>query len=101
MAKKSVVATQSVTTGARKKNGGKVKSGTIVTFNDGSTKTLLTPAGKGEKYASELRDGVRYTNNGEVKKNGLTKQGRAYRSGYLDAQKDARSAYNAKKKGIS
>ena len=40
---------------SNKKNGQARKFGTLVTFNDGSTKTLLTPSGKGEKFADELR----------------------------------------------
>lgn len=95
---KTVVGTYAVTTGAKTKSGRNVKSGTVVGFSDGSTKTLLTPAGKGEKYASELKNNERYTNNGEVKQGYLTAEERAYRGGYLDAQKDARKAYNAKNK---
>ena len=95
---KNVVGTCGVTTGAKTKSGRNVKSGTVVQYSDGSTQTLLTPAGKGEKYASEMRDNVRYTNNGDIKQGYLTAQERAYRGGYLDAQKDARKAYNAKNK---
>lgn len=54
----------------------------------------LSPKKKGEKAAKELRTGKRYCNDGEPKrgKNGqhlkVTKSGRAYRSGYLDARED-------------
>lgn len=65
--------------------------------------TLLNPSEKAEKYASELRTGMRYTNDGAYKpdKNGeigLSKEGRAYRSGYLDARKDNARAYKHNKK---
>ncbi len=99
MAKKKVVSCTPVSTGAKRKDGRKVRSGTVVTFNDGSSRTLLTPAGKGEKYAAELRNNQAYTNDFELKKDGLTKQQRAYRGGYLDAMKDSAKAFNAKKKG--
>lgn len=88
--------------GARTKSGRKQKSGMVVTFKDGSSTTLLTPAGKGTKYAEELRQGKHMTNDGEVKKDKKGKEKRlkdtdkAYRSGYLQAQKDAAKAHNAK-----
>ena len=72
---------------------------------NGSYVTLLNPSEKAGKYAAELRTGMRYTNNGDYKpdKNGeigLSREGRAYRSGYLDARKDSANAYkhNLKKK---
>ena len=67
--------------------------------------TLLNPSEKAAKYAGELRTGIRKTNDGKYKpdKNGdvgLSKEGRAYRAGYLDARKDSAKAYkhNLKKK---
>lgn len=69
---------------------------------DGNAFALLTPTGKGAKYAKEIRDGTRYTNLGvqKVNANGnpvrLTKAQRAYRAGYLDHGKDSARAYNAK-----
>lgn len=88
--------------GKNPKTGKAKKSGVTVTFNDGTETTLLTPSGKGDKYAAELGMGVRITNSGEFKRNNgaeipLTPEQRAYRSGYLDAQKDNAKAYNAKK----
>lgn len=88
-----------------KKNGQARKSGTVVTFKDGSTKTLLTPSGKGEKFAEELRTNIRKTNGGTIKRDEyampmeLTNEQRAYRSGYLEAQKDSARIYSAKKRG--
>lgn len=61
--------------------------------------TLLTPAGKGAKYAKELKEKVRYNNNGQLKvtKDGevrpLTSEQKAYRAGYLDARSDSAGAY--------
>ena len=76
-----------------------------VTGRDGKERTLLNPAEKGRKYANELKTGIRKTNDGRYKpdKNGdvgLTKEGRAYRAGYLDARSDSAKAYkhNQKKK---
>ncbi len=54
----------------------------------------LTPKQKGQKVAQELRTGKRITNDGLPKmgKNGrqlsVTRLGRAYRAGYLDARED-------------
>lgn len=76
----------------------------VVKRANGKTVTLLTPAEMGDKYAKELREGKRYTNAGEPKKgrNGqqlkVTKEGKAYRSGYLQARSDNAKAYNSKKK---
>lgn len=61
----------------------------------------LSPKQKGQKAAQELRTGKRVCNDGEPKKgnNGqqlrVTKTGRAYRSGYLDARKDIGRAVKA------
>lgn len=71
---------------------------------NGKKVTLLNPAEKGEKYADELRNGIRYTNDGRYKADkdgvilGLDKKQRAYRAGYLDARKDNAKAYRANKK---
>lgn len=83
-------------------DGRKKKRGTRVTFNDGTGVTLLTPSGKAEKYADELRSGVRFTNDGDVKVgndgfvSSLTKEQRAYRSGYLAARSDSAKTYKSK-----
>lgn len=88
----------------KKADGKKRQSGVTVIFNDGEKVTLLNPSGKGEKYARELKENKRYTNDGTVKtdENGnelhLTKEQRAYRSAYLTALKDNAKAFNAKKK---
>ena len=72
----------------------------------GKTVTLLDPAGKGAKYAHELKTKRRYTNEGRVKVNPntgevqkLTKAQRSYRAGYLDARKDNAKAW-CKKNGV-
>lgn len=68
----------------------------------GQTVTLLNPSEKGAKYARELKQNVRRTNGGSFKldKNNkaqhLTKEQRAFRAGYLTAQKDSSKCYNAK-----
>ena len=64
----------------------------------------LSPKRKGKKAALELRTGKRFTNSKQPKrgKNGkqltLTKTGRAYRAGYLDARKDIGQAAKAVRK---
>lgn len=60
----------------------------------------LSPKQKGQKAAAELRSGKRVTNDGLPKlgKNGhqlkVTKTGKAYRAGYLDAREDIGKAAN-------
>ena len=87
---------------SEKKNGKPAKSGTVVTFKDGKSVTLLTPSGKGTKYAEELRTNVAVTNDGIIKRDcydmpvELTAEQRAYRAGYLDSQKDSIKTYKAK-----
>lgn len=89
--------------GKNPKTGKAKKSGTTVTFKDGTKRTLLNPSGKGDKYAAELQMGVKITNDGEFKhgRNGeeisLTAEQRAYRSGFLDALSANAKAYKAKK----
>lgn len=59
----------------------------------------LSPKGKGKKAVRELKTGKRFCNDGEPKMGGnhqqlkVTKVGRAYRHGYLDARKDIGRAY--------
>ena len=71
----------------------------IITTKKGKTITLLNPSEKGKKFASELRDNTRYTNDNKKKadKDGvllsLSDTQRAYRSGYLDARKDSANCY--------
>ncbi len=93
---------------ARKKSNwvvvGKNSTGTSFIDSEGKSKKLLTPHGKGKKYARELSTGVRETNIGSVKKDKkgavmmLSEKQRAYRSGYLDAQKDSAKAFKAKQR---
>lgn len=103
MAKKKVVKRQAMYGSSRTKAGKRVHMGTRVTYSDGSSQTLLTPAGKGAKYSMELLAGCRFTNEGEFKKGTespvsiLTDTQAAWRSGYLQARKDCAAAYKAKK----
>ena len=102
--KKKVVEKSPVFGESTTKGGAKMKAGVRLTFEDGTKRVLLTPAGKAAKAAKELRDGVHMTNGGQVKsdKNGvvkpLTDSQRAWRSGYLAARKDSAKAYKASKK---
>lgn len=91
------------------KEGKRMRAGTQISNEDGEVRTLLTPAGKGAKYAKELKENKQFTNDGAVKKHlsgkyegkekRLTKEQKAYRAGYLDSRKDSAKAFNAKKKG--
>lgn len=71
---------------------------------NGKKVTLLNPSEKAGKYADELRNGIRYTNDGRYKADkdgvvmGLSDEQRSYRAGYLDARKDNAKAYKANKK---
>ena len=82
------------------------KSGNGVRVIDrhGRERVLLNPQGKRNKAFAELRDGVHYTNDGQVKlgKDGkpmrLTDTEAAYRSGFIAAQNESAKAYNHNKK---
>lgn len=101
--KQDIKSKKNFTWGRKTKKGTMSKDGVSVVFNDGTEVTLLTPSGKASKYAAELGMGCKITNNGEFKhdNNGneipLDCCSRAYRSGYLDCQKDNSKAYKAKK----
>ena len=75
----------------------------LVETRNGKKVRLLTPDQKGAKAALELKQGVKHTNFGKVKRdeNGsplkLTKAQRSYRAGYLDARNDNAKAYKANK----
>ena len=65
---------------------------------------LLNPHEKRNKFFAELQKGVALTNTHNVKKSEkgrakkLTKEQRAYRAGYIQAQNDAAACFNAKNK---
>ena len=73
-----------------------------VTNRNGKQVTLLNPSEKGAKFAKELKQNRKRTNTGAFKLNSnkqsikLTDVERAYRGGYLDAQKDSANAYKAR-----
>lgn len=85
------------------KSGKQVKRGVLLTREDDTSVVLLNPSGKANKYFNELQTDELRTNSGMVKVGDddlpmkLTKEQRAYRSGYLDSQKDNAKAYKAKK----
>ena len=68
----------------------------------GKRKILLNSHGKGSKYAAELKNGYQFSNAGQIKTDRqgevkrLTKDQKAYRRGYLAANRDHADAYNAK-----
>lgn len=74
----------------------------IFTTKKGKKITLLNPSEKGAKYAKELKEGRKRTNSGSYKLDEnkksikLTDIERAYRGGYLDAQKDSAKAYKSR-----
>lgn len=65
---------------------------------------LLNPSEKGNKFAVELKTNVAHTNMGQPKVDDdgyykvLTNEQRAFRSGYLQAQKDSANCYKAKQR---
>lgn len=73
-----------------------------VTNKKGKKVTLLNPSEKGAKFAKELKQNRKRTNTGAFKLNEnkqsikLSDVERAYRGGYLDAQKDSAKAYKAR-----
>ena len=75
-----------------------------VTNKKGKKVTLLNPSEKGAKFAKELKQNRKRTNTGAFKLDDnkqsikLTDVERAYRGGYLDAQKDSANAYKARRK---
>lgn len=70
----------------------------IVTSKRGKKVTLLNPWEKGNKYFIEMTSNQRLTNDYEVKNAGapLTPEQRAYRAGFLAAQRDSRKAFKSK-----
>ena len=75
------------------------KTGAYLENEKGEKRLVLNPNGKGGKAAYELKHGVRITNEGVVKKDKpLTKEGKAWRSGYLQARKDSAKAWKATNK---
>ena len=69
----------------------------VVKSRKGKKVTLLNPSEKSTKYAMELKNNIRLTNNCECKDcSGLTETQKAYRSGYLAAQKDNQKAFKSK-----
>ena len=74
----------------------------VVVGKKGQDVVLLNPQEKRNKFFVELTKGVKRTNSGSFKlKNKkaqkLTKEERAYRVGYIQAQNDSARAYNSKK----
>ena len=75
--------------------------GVVVVNARGLKTTLLNPFGKATKYADELRNGVKLTNDGHLntdslgKPQHLTSEEEAYRKGYLKHQQETVDAYNS------
>lgn len=73
----------------------------IVKNRRGKDVMLLNPREKGSKMFDELTNGVHLTNDGHIKfdKNGkprrLSDTQKAYRSGFLAAQRESRKAFRA------
>lgn len=68
----------------------------------GDKRILLTPEGKRAKYKYELETGVKFTNEGEVKRNKdestmyLNTAERSYRTGFIASQNEQRAIYAKK-----
>lgn len=73
--------------------------GKTIRTKKGKEVTLLNPAAKGRKYATELGQDIKYTNDGNVKVDsngaafGLSPLEKSYRAGYLDARRDSAKAH--------
>lgn len=87
------------------RSGGKKTGVILVDTKTGEQRKLLNPHGKFKKNQLELREGIKYTNYGQVKRN---KKGQpirlcdaeiAYRHGYDAALIDQAKAYNATRGG--
>lgn len=75
----------------------------VIETKNGKSVVLLNPSEKSMKYATELKTGVRMTNDGQIKSDangevGLSKNQRAFRAGYLTARSDNAKVYKYKKK---
>ena len=73
-----------------------------ITTKKGKEVTLLNPAERGRKFADELKNGVKLTNDNHVKMDDfgpvrLTETEASFRAGYLQARKDSAKAFKAKK----
>ena len=75
----------------------------VVKSRTGKDVVLLNPSEKAKKFSAELKNGIRFTNNGEVKVDkdnqplALSDSQRAFRSGYLQSRTDGSKVYKAKK----
>lgn len=85
--------------------GGKKTGVVLANTQTGEQRTLLNSHGKYKKYQLELREGIKYTNDGQIKRN---KKGEpiklrdaeiSYRNGYDAALIDQAKAFNAKNGG--
>ena len=66
--KQSPIVSMETRYGGKKTNGKPRKTGVNCVNADGEKFTLLNPSGKSAKYAAEIKRGVRYTNDGRVKR---------------------------------
>ena len=90
----------------RKKHtrGGRVGGTVVRDIKTGQQKVLLNPHGKYVKAQAELKQGVKFTNDGRTKVDGkgnaqkLSAKERAYRAGYVAAIIDQSRAFNASRK---
>ena len=73
----------------------------VVENRNGKMVTLLNPSERARKFSIELKHGKALTNNAKRKmgKDGkqikLTKEQKAFRSGYLQARKDSANAFKS------
>lgn len=64
----------------------------------GKKVTLLNPNEKASKFAFEISQKKRVTNDMTAIKGGLNKEQQAYRAGYLDSRKDSAKAWKHNQK---
>ena len=86
------------------KRGGKMTGVMLENPKNHNVVTLLNPHGKFRKYEVELEKGIKYTNDGQIKRDAkgkaipLTAVDKKYRQGYRSALIEQSKIYNGGKK---
>lgn len=68
----------------------------VVNTDTGVVRNLFNMKGKTNKICRELKNNVRYSNDGNIKQQGLTNTQAAWRSGWMAAQQESQKAFKAK-----
>lgn len=68
----------------------------VVNTDTGVVRNLFNMKGKTNKICRKLKNNVRYSNDGNIKQQGLTNTQAAWRSGWMAAQQESQKAFKAK-----